>query len=148
MGGMLAHELACRVSLPPIMLLSRWLLCYRATLRCMAWTQSACYSSSLCLSMMAQVACTDLCMVCLSDPGKLLGILCNPASLPPCTVQAEKLQKILEDRGPAFLETFKLPLLTWEEAEELKRSAAPALESAKNGEPRFVMPAQLLTPWG
>ena len=45
-------------------------------------------------------------------------------------VQAEKLQLILEQQGPAFLETYRLPLLTYEEGQDLKRSSAPAIEAA------------------
>ena len=58
---------------------------------------------------------------------------CMPHRPNPTALQAEKLQGVLEARGPAFLETYKLPLLSWEEAEELKQSTGPALESRGNG---------------
>ena len=52
----------------------------------------------------------------------------------PCCAcgQADKLQGLLEERGLAFLETYKLPVLTWEESEELKSSAALALDQPGN----------------
>ena len=36
---------------------------------------------------------------------------------------------MLEEHGPAFLDAYRLPLLTYEEAQELKRSSAPALDA-------------------
>ena len=89
--------------------------------------------------------CTPLLEACIAAPPPMpapLSVIasalpdmwyCVPHRLNSTALQAEKLQGILEARGPAFLETYKLPLLSWEEAEELKQSAVPALESHGNG---------------
>ena len=48
-------------------------------------------------------------------------------------MQAGRLQELLEEQSPEFLETYRVPLLTWEEAQALKATSAPALEAAAAG---------------
>ena len=61
-----------------------------------------------------------------------------PASLTAATLrcswsQAGRLQELLEEQGTEFLETYRVPLLSYEEAQALKATSAPALEAAAAG---------------
>jgi hypothetical protein len=50
-------------------------------------------------------------------------------------VQARQLLDVLEEHGAEYLETWRLPPLTWNELQDLKAQAGvPAIEGSSTGE--------------
>ena len=37
-----------------------------------------------------------------------------------CVLKAQHLEDVLQDKGAKYLETYRVPMLTWEEVKELK----------------------------
>ena len=61
--------------------------------------------------------------------------------------QAQQLCGVLEEHGEKYLETWQVPLLTWEELQELKQlyeaAPMPTLESPGSGEQLLPMCASI-----
>ena len=62
-------------------------------------------------------------------------------------MQAQQLCGVLEEHGEKYLETWQVPLLTWEELQELKQlyeaAPMPTLESPDSGERLLPMSAAI-----
>ncbi|CAL8471500.1 g11042 [Coccomyxa elongata] len=70
------------------------------------------------------------------EAGELDTLLTYPAGV---QAKAEQLLDVLETHGPEYLETWRLPPLTWTELEELKANAGvPAIEASGTGKGKLL----------
>ncbi|BDA46880.1 hypothetical protein COCOBI_09-3330 [Coccomyxa sp. Obi] len=70
------------------------------------------------------------------EAGELDTLLTYPAGV---QTKAKQLLDVLEEHGPEYLETWRLPPLTWTELEELKANAGvPAIEGSGTGEGKML----------